>query len=140
MCCYIYASPSDYGTKIVTAFEGAVFDPEEGSSLRDGVCGLLINRKNPAVDFYFTVGDDEMDRVAMETPKFCTKCSCWCCVECYVNYSRVAPKGRDSRAATAPTPPQHRNLKSTEFSDTLISEFLRDQVFSQNQPLKWAGD
>jgi len=35
---------------------------------------------------------------------------------------------------------QNRNKKKTDFADVMISNILRDFLFSQNQQLKFSGD
>jgi hypothetical protein len=57
----------------------------------------------------------------------------------FIYRSTVAhPKG--ACRAAAPPNPQNRNLKNTGFLDIMISDVLRDLLFSRNQPLKSADD
>jgi transposase-like protein len=50
--------------------------------------------------------------------------------------------GKGCRAANShqPTPTPNRNLKNTDFVDTMTPKVLRDLSFSRNQPLKLADD
>jgi hypothetical protein len=48
-------------------------------------------------------------------------------------------EGGDCRAAAFLSSP-NQNLKNIDFAHTKISYALRDLPFSQNQPLKLAGD
>jgi hypothetical protein len=56
-------------------------------------------------------------------------------------HCKGAPKGGGrGLPGYSPPKPQNRNLKNTNFVDTMLSKALRDLRFSLNQPLKSVDD